>query len=330
VRKQPAAGNVLDENLVAMKTWDSIIVGAGPCGLSCAASLTGAGLSALVLEQGCLVDSIYRFPDGMRFFSGPEGLEVENLPLRCSGQHPTRSEALVYYGLVARHFELDVRTSKAVVRIDGTDGNFHVRTPSELYRAQKVVIATGYYGWPNLLNIPGGSLPKVMHYFKDAHPYAGLRVMVIGGRNSAGNVALALVDAGAEVTLVHRKDRFSMKPWILDAVEQASSDGGIHVYRNTQALEIGPHSVLLCTPGRTVEVENDFVFAMTGYHRDHAFLNTNRIPMAPDPNTLESGRRGIYLAGALLSGLEGCEVNIENGRAHGARILQDLSVTSYM
>lgn len=294
--------------------------------MACAASFTSAGLSTLVVEKGCLVDSIYRFPDRMRFFSGPTGLQIGNLPFHCAGRHPTRSEALAYYRRAIRHLGLHVRQSEAVVRIDGRDGDFRVRTTSDEHRTRKVVIATGYYGWPNFLQIPGANLPKVLHYFRDEHPYAGSRVMVIGGRNSAGNVALALAEAGAEVTLVHRRDGFSMKPWVLEELEHAISDGRIRALRNTRATEIHPRSVSLCTPDGRMEMENDFVFAMTGYHPDHNFLNANRIPLKLEGDSLESRRRGVYLAGAMLSGIEGCEINIENGRAHGERILRDYFV----
>jgi thioredoxin reductase (NADPH) len=314
--------------LQRLQHWEVIVVGAGPCGLSCAASFTSVGLSTLVLEKGCLVDSIYRFPDGMRFFSGPEGLQIGKRSLSCAGEHPTRAEALAYYRQIIFDLRLKVRISTPVVRIDGTDEDFRVHTPSGELSAEKVVIATGYYGWPNLLHIPGESLAKVMHYFKDEHPYAGTRVMVIGGRNSAGNAALALADVGAEVTLVHRGDRFSMKPWILDAVDEAISAGRIRAYRNTRALKIHAASVSLATPLGDVVVGNDFVFAMTGYHANHDFLRANHIPLKPDAETLETGRRGIYLAGAMLSGADGCEVNIENGRAHGERILRSLCSAS--
>ena len=304
------------------------MVGAGPCGLACAASFTNAGLSSLVLEKGCLVDSIYRFPDRMRFFSGPSALQIGNRPFHCEGRHPTRSEALAYYRQVIGQLGLNVQQSAPVVHISGWDGDFRVRTTSGEHRARKVVMATGYYGWPNLLRIPGESLPKVMHYFRDEHPYAGSRVMVIGGRNSAGNVALALSEAGAEVTLVHRRDHYSMKPWVLEELERAISAGSVRAFRSTRALEIHPRSVALCTPDGCMEVENDFVFAMTGYHPDHDFMKANRIPLNADPDSLESGRPGIYLAGAILSGALGCEVNIENGRAHGERILRHLGSVS--
>jgi thioredoxin reductase (NADPH) len=218
---------------------------------------------------------------------------------------------------------LKVRQGAPVVRVNGRDGDFRVLTRSDEYRARKVVVATGYYGWPKLLQIPGEGLPKVMHYFRDGHPYAGARVMVIGGRNSAGNVALALAEAGSEVTLVHRRDRFAMKPWVLEELEEALADGRIRALRSSRALQIQPHSVSLCTPQGRMEVENDFVFAMTGYRPDHDFLNANRIPLKPEGQTLESRRPGIYLAGAMLSGVHGCEINIENGRAHGERILQE-------
>jgi thioredoxin reductase (NADPH) len=290
--------------------WDVIVVGAGPCGLSCAATFQAAGLETLVVEKGCLADSIYRFPDGMRFFSGPAGLEIGSLPMQCAGKHPTRSEALIYYRQVTRQFRLQIQPFTPVARIGGTDGDFRVQE----HRARKVVVATGYFGWPNRLQIPGEELPKVTHYFRDEHPYADARVLVIGGGNSAGNTALALAGAGADVTLAHRGDRFSMKPWLREAVEDAIAGGSIRGWKNSRALQIEPHSVALETPQGLIKIDNDFVFAMTGYHPDFKFLRANGIP----------GRAGIYLAGAVC----GQDVNIENGRSHADQILSDLMVTS--
>jgi thioredoxin reductase (NADPH) len=286
-----------------LTSQDVIIIGAGPCGLSCAASFAAAGFSATILEKGCLVNSIYRFPDEMRFFSSPEGLQIGKLPMSCASGRPTRAEALRYYSEVVREFRLNIRPFTPVERIDGHDGNFRVNE----YRAGKVVIATGYYEWPNLL-------PKVMHYFRDAFPYIGTRVMVIGGGNSAGNVAMALTEAGAEVTLVHRRETFAMKPWLQEAVGRAIADGRIRSFPCSQALQIHSHFVTINSPHGHVEIANDFVFAMTGYHPDVTFLRANRVP----------GRAGIYLAGAVC----GQGVNIENGRSHAERILQELGATS--
>lgn len=316
-----------------------IVVGAGPTGLACAIELKRAGVEALVLEKGCLLNSIYNYPTHMTFFTTPELLEIGDIPFPCAGEKPTRLEALKYYRGVARHYELKIHQYERVEEIQGVDGDFRVLTADlwgrcHVYQASKVVLATGYYDRPNLLNVPGEELPKVSHYYKEPHPYCGMDVAVIGGRNSAAIASLELYRAGARVTLIHRGATLSdhIKYWIRPDLENRIRNGEIRAYFRSRVVEILPREIVVQTPEGVIRLENDFVLAMTGYHPDTEFLASLGILFDPatgrprtNPETLESDRPGIYLAGVVVAGMHTNEIFIENGRFHAHRIARDIA-----
>jgi thioredoxin reductase (NADPH) len=319
------------------RTLDCLIVGAGPSGLACGIEAKRRDLDFLIVEKGTVVESIYRYPTHMTFFTTAELLEIGDIPMTVSAEKPKRLDGLKYYRRVADHFALPIRDYEAVISISGSEGDFRVATRDRLendhcYRVRKVIIATGYYSNPNRLGIPGEDLPKVSHYYTDPHPYFRKRVAVVGGKNSAAIAALELYRNGArEVTLIHRGDSMSdhVKYWILPDINNRIRNGEIIAYFSSQLLEIGNTEIRITTRDGARTVANDFVLLMTGYHPDIAFLRsagieTDELTLCPhhDPETLETNVKGIYLAGAVLSGRNTNEIFIENGRFHGEQIFK--------
>jgi thioredoxin reductase (NADPH) len=314
--------------------FDVVVVGAGPTGLACGIELKRRGLHAVLIEKGCVVNSLYNYPTNMLFFTTPELLEIGELPMTSLGEKPTRTEALKYYRRAADYFELDIRQYQRVARISGADGAFvtHTQDSADVhheYSSSKVILAMGYYDLPNLLNVPGEDLPKVLHYFKEAHPYYNQDVVVVGGENSAAIAALELHWAGARVTLIHRGDAVGehVKYWIKPNLENRIQNGEIKAYFGSAVREIRRHSILVAAPKGELSLKNDFVFAMIGYRPDLEFMDAHGIPIdgatgrpRTNPETLESARQGIYLAGVVVAGMHTNEIFIENGRFHGAQI----------
>jgi len=319
--------------------YDALVVGAGPTGLACAIELQQRNLKTAVIEKGCIVNSLYHYPTHMTFFTTPELLEIGGIPMTSMYEKPTRTEALKYYRRVAEHYRLEVHQYERVDAIKGRDLAFQVDTTDRLgcrrqYRARKIVLATGYYDVPNLLNVPGESLEKVQHYWKEAHPYYAHDVLVVGGKNSAAIAALELHWSGARVTLVHRGPGLSdhVKYWIKPNLENRIKSGEIKAYFNTTVREIRPDSVLLATPEGELRIPNDFVLALTGYRPDLEFLASLGIALDSDtrrprtnPQTLESERAGVHLAGVVVAGMHTNEVFIENGRHHGKLIAEAIA-----
>ena len=312
-----------------MTTPDVIVIGAGPTGLACAIELKKRGVPALILDKGCLTNSLYNYPTHMTFFTTPELLEIGDIPMTSLNEKPTRTEALKYYRRVADHFKLDIHQYELVESISGEDKAFEVKTSLATYQAKKVILSTGYYDVPNMLKVPGEELPKVVHYYKEAHPYYNHDVMVVGAKNSAAIAALELYWTGARVTMVHRGAEIHrhVKYWIKPNIENRIKNGEVVAYFNSHVVEIRPKSVILDTPEGRLEVKNDFVLAMIGYSPDMKFLNATGITLDPasqkprtNPDTLESERKGIYLAGVIVAGMHTNEIFIENGRFHGAQI----------
>jgi bacillithiol disulfide reductase len=318
---------------------DVIVVGAGPTGLACGIEAKRAGFTVANIDKGCLVNSLFNYPSNMTFFTTPELLEIGDIPFSSPNQKPTRQEALEYYRKVAEFYHLDVRQYEPVLKIEGSDNHFVVYTTNihghrREYHARKLILATGYYDRPNYMNVPGEDLPKVMHYYREPHPFFGLNVLVIGGKNSAAIAALELWRHGAKVTLVHRGAGISpsVKYWIKPDIENRIKAGQVTAYFDSRVKEITLESVVLETPNGEVTLPNDYVFALTGYHPDFEFLcslgcklegNADKKPIV-DRQTLESNVPGIYLAGVLVAGMRTSEIFIENGRFHGQLIAADL------
>ncbi len=329
--------NALDT--AEQSSFDVLVVGAGPTGLACGIDAKRAGFSVTNIDKGCLVNSLYNYPSNMTFFTTPELLEIGDIPFSSPNQKPTRQEALEYYRKVTEFYQLDVRQYEPLQNIEGSDNDFVVRTTdrhgrSRAYRARKLILATGYYDRPNYMNVPGEDLPKVLHYYREPHPFFGLDVLVVGGKNSAAIAALELWRHGARVTMVHRREAISssVKYWIKPDIENRIKAGQVKAYFNSTVQQITPDHVTLATPEGEVTLANDWVFAMTGYHPDFEFLcglgiqlrgDADRKPVV-NPKTLESNVPGIYLAGVLVAGMRTSEIFIENGRFHGQAIAADL------
>ncbi len=319
--------------------FDVIVIGAGPTGLACGIDAKRAGFTVTNIDKGCLVNSLYNYPSNMTFFTTPELLEIGEIPFSSPNQKPTRGEALEYYRKVAEHYQLDVRQYEPVQTIEGSDGDFVVYTidrhgQPRTHHARKLILATGYYDRPNLMNVPGEDLPKVLHYYREPHPFFNLDVLVVGGKNSAAIAALELWRHGARVTLVHRGEgmRPSVKYWIKPDIENRIKAGQVKAYFNSTVKEIAPDHVVLNTPEGEVTLANDWVFALTGYHPDFEFIcslgcrlrgDDDKKPVV-NPKTLESSVPGIYLAGVIVAGMRTSEIFIENGRFHGQAIAADL------
>ena len=322
-----------------MNVWDAVVVGAGPTGLACGIELKLRGLNAVLIEKGCVTNSLYHYPTNMSFFTTPELLEIGNLPMTSLNEKPNRTEALKYYRRAAEHYKLDIHQYEKVDNLAGDDGTFQVNTTDRYgchhaYGAHKIVLATGYYDIPNLLNVPGEDLPKVIHYYKEPHPYYDQDVAVIGAKNSAAIAALELFWTGARVTLIHRGGQISekVKYWIRPNIENRIKNGEIKAYFHSKVVEIRPDSILVDTPQGKVLLKNDFVFALIGYSPDLGFLNSIGVTLdavtkrpRTNPNTLESERSGVYLAGVIVAGMHTNEIFIENGRFHGKQIAEDIS-----
>jgi thioredoxin reductase (NADPH) len=318
---------------------DLLVIGAGPTGLACAIEAQRAGFTALLVDKGCLCNSLFHYPAHMTFFTTPELLEIGDMPFSSPNQKPNRNEALEYYRKVAEHYRLDIRQYENVERVSGSEGNFTVHTTDRFgraleHRARQLAIATGYYDLPNYLGIPGEDLSKVKHYYHEPHPFYGLDVLVIGGKNSAAIAALDLWRHGARVTLVHRGQAMHkhVKYWILPDINNRVKNGEIKAYFNSTVTGISEDAVTLSTPEGPLTLGNHFVFALTGYHPDFEFIEqlgvrldeqNDRCPMC-DPATLESNVPGIYLAGVIVAGERTNEIFIENGRFHGHAIAEAL------
>ena len=319
--------------------FDALVVGAGPTGLACGIDLKQLGVNTVLVEKGCVVNSIYHYPTNMSFFTTPELLEIGNIPMTSLNEKPNRTEALKYYRKVAEHYHLNVRQYERVDRIAGEDNGFQVFTTDRLgcghiYQVRKIVLATGYYDVPNRLDVPGEELEKVLHYYKEPHPYYNHDVAVIGAKNSAAIAALELYWTGARVTLIHRGAGISdsVKYWIKPNIENRIKNGEIRGYFHSRLLEIRRDSLRVATPDGEISLKNDFVFALIGYRPDLAFLNSTGITLEPktlrpktNPNTLESERAGIYLAGVIVAGMHTNEIFIENGRFHGQLIARSIA-----
>ncbi len=314
---------------------DVVIVGGGPVGLACAIRAQREGLRALVVEKGTVAQSLTGYPVKMEFFSTPELIEIGGHPFPVHGHKPLREEAIEYYRRVAQNEGLALRLYERVLRVDGERDAFRVITDKDTIPARRVVAATGFFDHPNLLRIPGEDLPKVTHYYKEAYPYFGQRVAVIGARNSAAKAALDCCRHGARVTLLARGAELSnrIKYWIKPDLENRIAQGAIAARFNTVVREIRASSLVIEGPGGVEEIGNDFVLALTGYHPDYSFLKAVGVEIAGDEwntpifdaQTFETTRKGVYVAGTVCGGRRTGRWFIENGRVHAVQIMRHIA-----
>ncbi len=306
------------------KQYDIIIIGGGPIGICCAVEAKNKGLSVLILEKGVIVNSIYNFPANMTFFSTSKLLEIGNVPFVSHNNRPTRAEALEYYRRVVENWELEIETFCEVLSLKLEDGIYDVKTNKGNKVSKNIIVCTGFYDHARMLEIPGEELAKVKHYYDDAHPYVGKKVIVVGAANSACDIALELYHKKAEITMVVRGGDISprVKYWIKPNISNRIKEGSINAYFNTEIEKIEENKVIVNTPNGKIELENDFVLAMTGYKPNYSLFNTLGISVTKtslkepihNPITLESELAGVYIAGVIKAGMNTSKFFIENTR----------------
>lgn len=311
-----------------------IIIGAGPIGLATGIQLKRRNIPFQIIEKGCLVNSLFNYPTNMTFFSTSDRLEIGDVPFISHGAKPTRSEALEYYRRVSENFELPINLYETVLSVEGKDGDFTVKTDKDEYKASKIVVATGFYGSANMMNVPGEDLPKVKHYYDEPHPYAWQKVLVVGGGNSAVDAALECYRANAEVTMAIRYEGIkpSVKYWVKPDIENRIKNEEVQAYFNSTIKEITEHNVVLNTPDGEITIENDFVLAMTGYHPNYDLMEKLGIELTEDEkcmpvyeeNSLETKRAGMYVAGVVCGGMDTSRLFIENSRVHADQIAEHI------
>ena len=314
--------------------YDILIIGAGPIGLACGIEATKAGLSHLIIDKGCLVNSIYNYPLNMTFFSTSEKLEIGEVPFISHGNKPVRSEALEYYRRVATHWNLNTHLYESVLSVEPEKSHYKITTSKKSIYAKAIVIATGFFDLPNLTGIEGEALSKVHHYYKEPHPYFGKKIVVIGAANSAVDVALECYRKNAQVTMVVKSSAISdrVKYWVKPDIENRIQESSIKAYFNSTVQFIRPSEVGIQTPEGLLTIENDFVLAMTGYLPDFSFLHmlgiqiSNNEASTPNYNeeTMETNVKQIYLAGVICGGNNTHKWFIENSRVHATMIVKDL------
>ena len=314
--------------------FDVLVVGGGPIGLACALEAQKAGMSCVIIEKGCLVNSIYNYPTNMTFFSTSERLEIGGVPFVSNNNKPTRPEALEYYRRVTDSFQVNIHLFEKVLSIDeGSDG-LTITTTKEIYLAGNVIIASGFYDLPYQLGVTGEDLPKVKHYYKDPHYYAFQKVLVVGAMNSAVDAALETWRKGAEVTMIIRKPQIGerVKYWVRPDIENRIKEGAIKAFFHSTVTEIREGEVDILTPDGLQTIENDWVIALTGYQPDLEFLHKTGIRLGSDAvrkpaydlNTHETNIMGVYLAGVICGGMDTHSLFIENSRVHAEKIVSHI------
>ena len=317
-----------------MKHYDVVIVGAGPIGIACGLEAKKRGLSYLIVEKGCLVNSLYRYPVNMQFFSSSELLELDNIPFISTEVKPRRREALEYYRRIVTNAELNVHLFETVINVKKTELNFTIETNKNTYSASQTIVATGFYDLPNLLEIPGETLDKVKHYYDDPHYYSGMDVVVVGASNSSVDAALECYRKGARVTMVIRSESISshVKYWVRPDIENRIAEGSIQVYFKSELTEVNNDTVTIQTPTGLLSIKNDFVLALTGYRPNFEFLNKLGITLSDeamktptyDIDTMETNIPNLYLAGVVCGGLNTHLWFIENSRIHAKQIINHI------
>jgi len=317
-----------------MEILDVLIIGAGPIGLNCALEARKNNLSYLIVEKGTIVNSLYNYPLYMRFFSTAEKLEIDEIPFISTAPKPGRQEALEYYQGIARQKNVNINLYEKVEKISKNDDIFTVETSKANYFAKNVIISTGFYDIPNLMNIPGENLPKVKHYYTEPYPYAKQKIVVVGSSNSAVDAALETYRKGAEVTMIIRHSEISnsVKYWVKPDIENRIAEGSITAHFNAEMTEIKENSIIFKDKnGEIQEIENDFVLAMTGYLPDFNFLQQTGIDLQGDnlkpfynEETMETNIKNLYLAGVVCGGKDTHLWFIENSRIHAEMIVKNI------
>lgn len=319
-----------------MQKFDVIIIGGGPIGLACAIEAKKNNLSYLVLEKGCLVNSIYNYPTNMTFFSTSERLELNDIPFVSNSSKPTRNEALEYYRRVAIHQNISINLFEEVLGIEKSNqGQYQVHSIKLNYLAKNIILATGFYDMPQMLGVKGETLPKVKHYYNDPHLYAFQKILVVGSNNSAVDAALETYRKGADVTMLIRNKEIGqrVKYWVKPDIENRIAEGSIKAYFNSSVSEILERKVVIITPEGKRTIENDWVLAMTGYKPNLEFLKKIGINLSKDQimkpdyneNTMESNVENVYLAGVVCGGMNTHTLFIENSRVHAQKIIEHIA-----
>ncbi|GAA0873257.1 YpdA family putative bacillithiol disulfide reductase [Gangjinia marincola] len=318
-----------------MKNVELIIIGGGPIGIACGLAANNKGIDYLIIEKGTIVNSLYHYPVNMQFFSSSEKLEIDSIPFISKEAKPKRDEALEYYRRIVTSNQLNINLFETVKEVNKTEELFTVNTTKGTYTSRFLILATGFYDIPNLLNIPGEDLPKVSHYYNDPHLYAMQKVAVIGASNSAVDAALECYRKGAEVSMIIRGESISdrVKYWVKPDIENRIKEGSIDVFYNSTVKEIKPIFIIIDTPKGEKTLENNFVLALTGYKPNFHFLKhlgvnlSNDDSQIPEYNeeTMETNVKGLYLAGVICGGMETHKWFIENSRVHAKKILEDIS-----
>lgn len=315
-------------------SYSIIIIGGGPIGIACALEAQKAGLSYLILEKGCLVNSLYNYPANMTFFSTSERIEIGGVPFVSNNVKPNRNEALEYYRRVAVSNHLDIHLQELVQKIERTNDTFTITTPRQTYTARYVIIATGFYDIPVKIGVPGEDLPKVTHYYKEPHFYAMQKVIVVGASNSSVDAALETWRKGAQVTMVIRGEIIGprVKYWVRPDIENRIKEGSIKAYFRSNIKEIRPNEVDIQTPEGNITIPNDYVIALTGYQPNFDFLRNASIQLSDDsrlqpyynPDTMETNIPNLFLAGVVCGGMNTHIWFIENSRIHAEMIMKTI------
>ncbi|MBB6680667.1 YpdA family putative bacillithiol disulfide reductase [Aequorivita sp. 609] len=315
--------------------FDVLIIGAGPIGIACALESKKNGLSYIVVEKGALTNSLYNYPLNMTFFSTSEKLEIDEIPFISNNPKPTRNEALEYYRRVATSNNLNINLYEKIISVEKNEDSFNVESDKNNYKAKNIIVSTGFYDIPNTLNIPGENLPKVMHYYKEAHPFVMQNVIVVGASNSSVDAALEIWRKGGDVTMVVRGPEIGerVKYWVKPDIENRIKEGSIKAYFYSEIEEITESEVLINTPQGKITLPNDYVVALTGYKPDFNFLQTLGVELSNDKkrlpqynsDTMETNVEGLYLAGVICGGMETHKWFIENSRIHAKIIVDHLT-----
>ena len=319
-----------------MNNFDVIIIGGGPIGIACGIEAEKRDLSYLIIEKGTIVNSLFNYPEGMTFFSSSDKLEVDNIPFISENAKPYKSESLEYYRRIVTSKDLNINLFESVLDVEKESEIYRIKTSKDTYTASNVVVATGFYDIPNLLNVPGESLPKVSHYYKNPHYYARQQVAIVGASNSSVDAALEIYRKGGHVTMIIRGQKISerVKYWVRPDIINRIEEGSIEVYYNAQIEEVLEGEVIINQNKESISIKNDYVLALTGYQPNFDFLQKIGVKLSSDhkkkpfynSETMETNSKGIYLAGVICGGMETHKWFIENSRIHAPLIMDAIKV----